>query len=47
VAFFRLARTLTMRKTAEHWSLTYGLVCVALALLLGWGASAAFQRRYA
>ena len=32
---------------AEHWSLTYGLVCVALALLLGWGASAAFQRRYA
>lgn len=32
---------------AEHWSLTYGLVSVALALLLGWGASALFQRRYA
>jgi uncharacterized protein (TIGR02186 family) len=32
---------------AEHWSLTYGIVCVALALLLGWGASAVFQRRYA
>jgi uncharacterized protein (TIGR02186 family) len=32
---------------AEHWSLTYGLVSVALALLLGWGASAFFQRRYA
>ena len=32
---------------AEHWSLTYGIVCVALSLLLGWGASALFQRRYA
>ena len=32
---------------AEHWSLSYGIVCVALALLLGWGASALFQRRYA
>jgi uncharacterized protein (TIGR02186 family) len=32
---------------AEHWSLTYGIVCVALALLLGWGASVVFQRRYA
>ena len=32
---------------AEHWSLTYGIVCVALALLLGWGASIVFQRRYA
>lgn len=32
-------------QVAEHWSLTYGLVCVALSLLLGWGASALFQRR--
>jgi uncharacterized protein (TIGR02186 family) len=32
---------------AEHWSLTYGIVCVALSLLLGWAASAIFQRRYA
>jgi uncharacterized protein (TIGR02186 family) len=32
---------------AEHWSLTYGIVCVALSLLLGWAASALFQRRYA
>jgi uncharacterized protein (TIGR02186 family) len=31
---------------AEHWSLTYGIVCVALSLLLGWAASAFFQRRY-
>lgn len=30
---------------AERWSLTYGLVSVALSLLLGWGASALFQRR--
>jgi uncharacterized protein (TIGR02186 family) len=32
---------------AERWSLTYGVVCVALSLLLGWAASALFQRRYA
>jgi uncharacterized protein (TIGR02186 family) len=32
---------------AERWSLTYGIVCVALSLLLGWAASALFQRRYA
>jgi len=33
-------------QAAEHWSLTYGVVCVALSLLLGWAASAFFQRRY-
>jgi uncharacterized protein (TIGR02186 family) len=32
---------------AERWSLTYGIVSVALSLLLGWAASALFQRRYA
>jgi uncharacterized protein (TIGR02186 family) len=32
---------------AERWSLAYGLVAVALSLLLGWAASALFQRRYA
>ena len=32
---------------AERWSLTYGMVSVALSLLLGWGASAVFRRRYA
>jgi len=32
---------------AERWSLAYGLVSVALSLLLGWAASAIFQRRYA
>ena len=31
---------------AERWSLAYGLVAVSLSLLLGWGASAFFQRRY-
>ena len=31
---------------AERWSLTYGVTAVALSLLLGWGASAAFRRRY-
>ncbi|MDQ8756652.1 TIGR02186 family protein [Sphingosinicella sp. LHD-64] len=31
---------------AERWSFTYGIVAVALSLLLGWGASAAFRRRY-
>ncbi len=29
---------------AEEWSLAYGLVAVAVSLLLGWGASAAFRR---
>ena len=33
-------------QAAERWSLTYGIVCVALSLLLGWAASAFFQRRY-
>jgi uncharacterized protein (TIGR02186 family) len=32
-------------EAAERWSFTYGLVSVALSLLLGWGASAIFQRR--
>jgi uncharacterized protein (TIGR02186 family) len=32
---------------AERWSLAYGIVAVALSLLLGWGASATFNRRYA
>ena len=32
---------------AEQWSLAYGIVAVALSLLLGWAASALFQRRYA
>jgi uncharacterized protein (TIGR02186 family) len=31
---------------AERWSLTYGIVAVSLSLLLGWAASAVFQRRY-
>ena len=31
---------------AERWSLAYGIVAVALSLLLGWVASALFQRRY-
>ena len=29
---------------AQEWSLAYGLVAVAVSLLLGWGASAAFRR---
>jgi uncharacterized protein (TIGR02186 family) len=29
---------------AEDWSLAYGIVAVAVSLLLGWGASAIFQR---
>jgi len=32
---------------AEDWSLSYGIVAVAVSLLLGWAASAFFQRRYA
>ncbi len=31
---------------AERWSLAYGITAVAVSLLLGWGASAAFRRRY-
>ena len=31
---------------AERWSLSYGIVAVALSLLLGWAASTFFQRRY-
>ena len=31
---------------AERWSFAYGISAVALSLLLGWGASALFQRRY-
>jgi uncharacterized protein (TIGR02186 family) len=34
-------------QAAERWSLAYGIVSVALSLLLGWAASAFFQRRYA
>jgi uncharacterized protein (TIGR02186 family) len=33
--------------TAENWSLTYGIAAVAMSLLLGWGASAGFRRRFA
>jgi uncharacterized protein (TIGR02186 family) len=33
-------------EAAERWSLTYGIVAVSLSLLLGWAASAVFQRRY-
>jgi uncharacterized protein (TIGR02186 family) len=31
---------------AERWSFTYGVTAVAISLLLGWGASVLFQRRY-
>ncbi len=34
-------------EAAERWSLAYGIVAVFLSLLLGWGASALFSRRYA
>lgn len=30
---------------AERWSLLYGIVSVAMALLIGWAGSAAFRRR--
>lgn len=30
---------------AERWSFTYGLIAVAISLLLGWAASAWYQRR--
>jgi uncharacterized protein (TIGR02186 family) len=33
-------------EAAERWSFAYGITAVALSLLLGWGASAAFRRRY-
>lgn len=29
---------------AQRWSLTYGLIAVAISLFLGWGASALFRR---
>jgi uncharacterized protein (TIGR02186 family) len=32
-------------KAAERWSLTYGIVAVAVSLLLGWAASAVFSRQ--
>ena len=32
-------------ETADRYSFAYGLVAVALSLLLGWAASAAFRRR--
>jgi uncharacterized protein (TIGR02186 family) len=32
-------------RAAERWSWTYGITAVAVSLLLGWGASAAFTRR--
>jgi uncharacterized protein (TIGR02186 family) len=32
---------------AERWSFTYGLVAVSVSLLLGWGASALFNRQRA
>lgn len=32
-------------RAAERWSLAYGMVAVAVSLLLGWGASALFRRR--
>lgn len=31
-------------RAAERWSFTYGVVAVAVSLLLGWGASAIFRR---
>jgi hypothetical protein len=30
---------------ADRWSFVYGVVAVAVSLLLGWGASAIFRRR--
>ena len=33
-------------EAAERWSFTYGITAVAVSLLLGWGGSAAFRRRY-
>jgi uncharacterized protein (TIGR02186 family) len=32
-------------RAAEQWSAIYGIVAVAVSLMLGWGASALFQRR--
>ncbi|HMC93119.1 MAG TPA: TIGR02186 family protein, partial [Allosphingosinicella sp.] len=32
-------------QAARSWSLAYGIVAVALSLLLGWGASIMFRRR--
>jgi uncharacterized protein (TIGR02186 family) len=33
-------------EAAERWSFAYGITAVAISLLLGWGASTLFQRRY-
>ena len=33
-------------EAAEDWSFAYGVTAVLVSLLLGWGASAFFQRRY-
>ncbi|HEX8640447.1 MAG TPA: TIGR02186 family protein [Allosphingosinicella sp.] len=33
-------------EAAEDYSFAYGIAAVAVSLLLGWGASAAFRRRY-
>ncbi len=33
-------------EAAERWSVAYGISAVALSLLLGWGASSLFHRRY-
>lgn len=33
--------------SAQRWSLAYGVTAVAIALLLGWAASALFRRRFA
>jgi uncharacterized protein (TIGR02186 family) len=33
-------------EAAERWSFAYGVTAVLISLLLGWGASALFQRRY-
>jgi len=33
-------------EAAERWAFAYGVTAVAVSLLLGWGASAAFRRRY-
>lgn len=34
-------------QAAQRWSFSYGVAAVAIALLLGWTASAAFRRGYA
>jgi len=34
-------------QAAQRWSFSYGIVAVAISLLLGWGASTLFRRRFA